>query len=48
MKVVPKVVPVAQNSTHEVITVTDIEEKEVPIADAKSGKIKNVLQKVPV
>lgn len=48
MKVIPKVAPVAQNSTHEVVPVTDIEEKEIPVADAKSGKIKKVIQKVPV
>lgn len=48
MKVVPKAQPVAQNSTHEVVPVTDIEEKEIPVADAKSGKIKKVIEKVAV
>jgi hypothetical protein len=48
MQVIAKVPPVAQNSTHEVVPVTDIEEKEIPVADAKSGKIKKVIEKVPV
>lgn len=43
MKIIAKVPPVAQNSTHEVVPVTDIEEKEVPVADSKSGKIKKVI-----
>ena len=48
MKVIAKVPPVAQNSTHEIVPVTDIEEKEIPVPDAKSGKIKKVIEKVPV
>jgi hypothetical protein len=48
MKVILKTPPVAQNATHEVVPVTDIEEKEVPIVDTKTDKVKKVIEKVPV
>jgi hypothetical protein len=48
MKIIPKTPPVAQNSTHEIVPVTEVEEKEIPVADAKSPKIKKVIEKVPV
>lgn len=47
-KIVAKVAPVAQNATHEVIPVTEMEEKDVPVPDAKTGKVKIVVEKVPV
>lgn len=40
--------PVAQNSTHEVVPKTVIEEKEVTSVNKVTGEIKKEIKKVPV